>query len=508
MNLRWRRPSLPAVTVWLALFPALMVFIASVIYNRFTLVDDGMVLEVSTRHAFSDLLTPTGAGRFFPAYWIYHWLMFHLLPAQAWVPALANGMLLLLTVALVYLLARRMAGPWAGVAAGWLLCLNFATAETLFTLSKSEIKQAPLLLGVILLLDDLLAGRRAPTWKLFLALPALAVLATLFKETGILLAVPLVIALLSPTGPPGKSVRGPMVATLVSLALCIPPIFIWGMKAGGYARATVFHEYSPSRGFDRALLLVPNAQLALLLLAGLAGAMWLWRVNDAARRRLPLLCGVCMALFGGLYLRTRLAHPYYFFPAVCFAAPLMATGGAALWQAANRGRRVVIASGFSLLLLWGAQNLLLGASLLSGWGWLCESLRARVLVARPAAIWFDPVLGHDPVTGALLLWQGADRVSTTIGVYDGARPPAEGDWYLSFRGPAANARVPFRGVALALPEPPAPQLPTGCTLAPLREFRISQPGFSRWPLWVDADRIGLTYRLEQFTGAGCGNSAP
>ena len=196
MKLRWRRPSLPACMVWLALIPALIVSIASAIYNRFTLVDDGMVLEVSTRHAFSDLLTPTGAGRFFPAYWIYHWVMFRLLPAQAWVPALANGMLLLLTVTLAYLLARRMAGSWAGVAAAWLLCLNFATAETLFTLSKSEIKQAPLLLGVILLVDDLLAGRRAPAWKLFLVIPALAVLATLFKETGILLLVPLVIALL------------------------------------------------------------------------------------------------------------------------------------------------------------------------------------------------------------------------------------------------------------------------------------------------------------------------
>ena len=66
----------------------------------------------------------------------------------------------------------------------------------------------------------------------------------------------------------------------------------------------------------------------------------------------------------------------------------------------------------------------------------------------------------------------------------------------------------FRGVALALPEPPAPLLPPGCTLAPLREFQISQPGFSRWPLLIDAERIGLTYRIERFTGTGCGKSAP
>ena len=489
-----------------ALAPAVVLAGAGVWLNRFTLIDDGVTLVTSLYGGPLSAFTVPDTGRYVPFYFMLPWLMMWVLPPQPWSFSLVNGLFLVVGAWQVALMARRLAGPWAAVAAAWMFGLGLTTVENVFTLGKAEPKQLVFWLGVLLLLGRTM--RDVDNSPMPLETPlmlACAAAAVLFKETAVLLWPPLFfVAILTwreRRALDPRHVRRRvrlLVAAAIPLGVTTVMVLAHGMRQGSYARERVVGS-SPLLGLLDPRLPTHDALLATLLVSGLLGGVFLIaRRDEAAFAGLLLLqLGAIVAFFAAI----RASMLYYYLPAVALAAVLLsaalfaATTGHALW-------RVAAGTVIVFLVACGASRTLAGAWGLAGWSRLYDRLTAAVVTARPPRVLFHRAGSEETLFEARLVWDGLHKVPVRVGTLDGGpaleadaftrRDLRAGDWIMEQFGSLANEAIPFRDMNATRPVEHALIDPAGRARLPVRLVRAYRSEFPvppqaltpRWSDWA------------------------
>ena len=136
-------------------------------------------------------LRPLGDGRWTPMFHLVTVAAYGILGPNAFLFFLVQGLTLIASLALVYLLVRWMSAGSrsAGIAACLLILISAPLAENYFTLDKVEPRVVFFSLFSIGYFALRLAGPRPGLWKAMLLHFALAVLLVFSKETGSFLAV-------------------------------------------------------------------------------------------------------------------------------------------------------------------------------------------------------------------------------------------------------------------------------------------------------------------------------
>ena len=449
--------------VFLSLLPALVLTAFAIALNRFTLIDDGVILVQSHGATFLDNFRIGESGRVFPFYHLYHWILVRCLPSEAWVFSLGNGLFLLVAAAQVRWFARRIGGPGAGVAAVWLFTLNLSTVENLFTLGKSEPKQLVFWLACLALMGRALEGEPSRFRRIEAPLMFCFAAATvLFKETGVLLVVPLSVFTVL-TLKAWRTLRASerrrrlilVVAALIPLAGSVGAVVVHGMRPGAYPRSVVIGGAVATTSWLP--LLGRDIVVAVLLFAGLMAGLLL-ALRPASGDRLPTLLLVQFLAVVGFFTVIRAGMLYYYYPAVALAAVFV--GGAMATIAVGgrtwKGAFVVL---IALLLVYGTGRSVSGASALVAWSGLYDRLTDIVVKERPERVFFHQAGSLETHEEARLWWAVLNRMPVTVGVLDSpasdmmpqilpvtSRDLRDGDWIIEQFGTRRNARIPFRDV--------------------------------------------------------------
>jgi len=498
---------------------------AALAYNRFQLEDDAISIfwaRTPISQFISVFFGSGAAGRFMPFYWISHWLTFRLLPEAPWSLTLFNVGYLLAAVALVYSLARALAGNLAGVLAAWFFTFNLATMETLFTLSKNENGQLPFWLLSLLLLTRAVGGGETPTRRWALPLFAFAVLsACFFKETGVLLAAPLAVGFVVALKGRGLSARdrrrmaGFVSAGLAVVCADLMVIYLYNRHGDTYFTSNVIHASGGllSR-FHYLDMFNRDRMLATLLIGGLAAGAALTVREIGARRLAAALLTAQLAVFIGFFGLLAHAQVYNLYAGAAFAAVLLGAVLARLGQVGGVGRGVALAA-FLLLGVWGGQRTATGVGALLGFGWIEDRLTAAVVEHRPARLLFYRSGSRSTHFHAKYTWNDLHQVDVQIALLDfptdadpelphlTMRDLQPGDWIVEQFAPHLNAANPLRGIGFVRLEKHGLVDSTGQTLVPVEiidDFRVSYPAFVNNPVLGLSPSSYIRSRIYRVTG--------
>lgn len=478
----------------IAILPVLVMISAAIINSHFTLLDDGVIV-LNSRSPGTTFYMPEESGRFRPVYWIFNWVLFKLLPERAWALSFGNGLTVLASTALVYHLTRKLGGGLSGIVASWLFIFNFSATENLFTMSKAEPRQLPFWLASLAMLawasySDVRVKR---WWPAAMALCAAA--ATLTKETGILLAVPLCAfslnaILIRRQLPPGKLKWRLILAAsgLAPLLLCILPILFHGLTANSYASTNVLQA---QKGLSLHLLPIisKDLQFSMLLLGGIVcGALQISGRTGDRKTVLLLLWAQLLSFVLFLSLLPNM-HAYYLYPAGALAAILV---GATIPDLSGLSSATRYGCYFMLCVMaaWGVSVSVSSASALSAWSWLYGRLTQTVGSEKPARVLFYHSGGLEVHDEAWLTWHQILGVPVVVGLLDEpsdsepfrlhipVRELKVGDWVIEQTGTRANAAIPFRDLSVVRTEEEALFSDKNRSLMSLRVLHVYKASFA------------------------------
>lgn len=474
MNTRW--PALVAVAPILAL-SAYAIATAS-----FAFLDDAVTVDMS-RQSWATYFQLNETGRVFPLYWIALTLPLKIFGEHPWALQLTPAIAMVTAVALLYGLVRRISGPTAGVAASWLATFTLPAAESLFTLSKGEPSQLALWLSAIACTTVVAASRSR---RYAFAAGLLALGAMLTKETGILFVAPVAILLL-PVWCGG--VAWPWRERVSIAALMVLPLLVdaavvayGNLQPSSYVRSHVLAQNYP--GIPA---LTRDLQAGVLMLAGLVfGAVLVFR-SRSSHRTLPLLFTTQLAVLVAFFCYLPYVHPYYLLVPSFFAAGLI---GAAVGTT-HRGMRIAAVCVTVVLLAWGTQHAIFGASALTAWRWEYGELTRQVLGQRPQRVFFLYSSNPETLFEAREWWRSAVSEVATID----PRGPSpldvdahalgdlrEGDWVIERFGPDQNLTVPLRDLQVVRPlDQGLLRSPGTLSVTPVARFRATYPAFFNRP---------------------------
>lgn len=490
-----------------ALLPAVVLACLSVLLNHFALIDDWVSVSQATG-SFADNFRMHASGRFNFFYRMLHWIVIRVLAPEPWAFSLVNGLFFVVAAWQVCLLAGRIgAGPVGRVLATWLFTLNLSVTENLFTLGKAEPKQLVFWLVALGLLMRALDGR-THRWQWCDAPLMAAVTATaiLFKESAILLGVPLatfaLIACGKWWGTPAREWRRSaflVVAGAFPLALGAALAVGPAVRAGSHGREQVMNQPLTLSTFEVALL-GSDAILTAMLLGGiLAGGLLLLKSTRALRGAVALVLVQLVGVFA-FYTVLRAQAPYQYYPAAAFGAILLGVG---LSPSEPRSTfRSWMSVGVAVVFLsYGASRTVAGASALGAWSWLYKQLTTAVVTARPSRVLFYRSGSPEVYSEAVLAWAEIPRLPVVIGVLDSPTGPDHrvqsvalrglrpGDWILEEFGTAWNTRIPFRDMNVTHLLEHGLIGPAGAGLLPVRIIHEFEARF-RFP----ASRLALLPR--------------
>jgi hypothetical protein len=456
------RSILPILTT---MIPSISMVVYGVMNNHWFLEDDTLSIQMGHVSPLRYFL-PDGTGRFIPFYWLSHWLTFKLLAVTPWALTLCHGVYLMISVMFAYLITMEFGGKLAGIIAGWMVALNLATAENLYTLSKNENGQLPFFLAATWMICRR-AGRRAPSspWLEAGLYMAVILCGAMFKETGILLGATSGLWLLSLIA--SGRLRSDWREVLMPMAGCVGAgVDAVVVLARNWSGATYFNSAVAATGgtfISRIHLLEMLSRewhSSFIILAGLPAGAWLaWRLTGPGRLAIGLVTAQLAILIAFFSLLT-FTFVYYLQVPVALGAILIA--GACGRTAKNAGAWIkgpLIAT-LCLLTAWGAQRAVIGASVLTGFGWIEERLTADVIRERPERVvfywsgtrathffakynWVD--LNQVPVR---IVLAGFTAEYTPEFTHIPLRDLRQGDWIVEQFGPPQNGASPLRGVRL------------------------------------------------------------
>ncbi len=503
----------------MAVAPAVLLAALSLKLNHFALIDDWVNL-VQASAGFRDNLAIHDSGRVNFFYRLFHWAVIRVLAPEAWALSLANGACVVVGAFQVHRLATRGLGGAlpGGVAAAWLFTLNTATAEGLFSLGKTEPKQLVCWLLVLALLVRALrpgAPGRAATAALMGGVATAA--AFLFKETAVLLAVPLgLLALMTARAWPRLTTHerrrraGLLAACAIPLAAGTTLIVAYGLRAESYPRQLMS---GPVGLTHLDVLAQTDAGLAAMVTA----ALLLGTVTALRSRHGPvLLLTAQLGAVAGFYTLLRTTGPYSYYPAAAMAAVVL---GRVLFPPGERhvvARRVAGAVAV-VLVAYGGVRALSGGLALGGWSWLYDRLVSVVGAERPPRVMFYRSGGWEVYVEAKLVWETLRGLPVVTGVLDPAEAPGEGvrrfgsrdlrpgDWILEQFGAARNARVPFRDLNVTRREDHALAGLGGEGLLPARVAHryVARYGWPAGKLDLWPGSTWLEWRVYEVTAAPC-----
>ena len=181
-------PALAALaTVWLVFL------LPSVLFNQwFTLDMGGMFAKAADYPAnIAWALSPYNlGGRFFPAYWLYHFAVFGVFTTNVAAHFAVQAAIFVVALAMACRLLYRLTGSLAAtVVFGTLACLGGAVAENLHTLGKAEPLAFFFIMTAITLFAGLDRARRLPAAARFVIVAVMVALAMWSKETSMVMLV-------------------------------------------------------------------------------------------------------------------------------------------------------------------------------------------------------------------------------------------------------------------------------------------------------------------------------
>ncbi len=443
----------------LALAPALLFALYLLREAEFVFIDDASTLAKSHWPAGA-FLESTGNGRYQPAFYLFTWTVFHLLPREPWALTAVNGLCLLISCGAWYLLLDGLGHRLAGVMTAWLTAMNGAAAAAYFHMSTPEILLTAAwstALAMMIRGWDARPGEGDRLrWLRAGVLFAVSAVTMLSKETGALLALCSAVWLAdllrrrrTPENLPDMAAAGAI--TLLG-ALLVVRHALFGFHPGSYAGDVIFsaaQRQGPLPALFEKTWLIP-----LTLLAALPAGAMLARRSTGAGRRVYLLLLLQLGALCIFFLLQGRVRTYYFQPAIPLAGALLFIALAAA------GRRV--GAGVSLLLLslhaWQAI-LVIGA--LTAWNWQCGNLTRLVRRERPARVWFFRTGYWEHQMQATMLCQARYGLPTAAGRMewpgdppDGISPPGipprelrAGDWIVAGWQAPANESFPVGNVA-------------------------------------------------------------
>ena len=309
--------------------------------------DDYLFLEqVRTRSLVAALVSPDGLGNYFRPVGrqLYFWLLGRLSGESAYVFHIANLVLFLGIVTLLFVIVRRLAGPMAAAVAAGFLALHYAADVPIRWVAGSQDLLA--VLGALGALALYLANAR-----MWAAVPLL--LGLLSKETVVLTPLVAVLA--------GRRVGEPWRASLMRA---------WPLGLAVAVWAALWLATAPQRrGLEAALGLEPLGAVAVVahLLHVSLGLEWRGMLESLDRVALPWLplLPVVLAVLGTRALR----------PAGQDALSGFITGG--IWALAATAPLVAVASSWSayyyLFALCGVA-LALGTLIAQGPRWVAIAI--------------------------------------------------------------------------------------------------------------------------------------
>jgi hypothetical protein len=458
-----RRISGRSAGLLLALAPALLFAAYLLQASEFVYIDDASTLAKSHWPA-SAFLESTGGGRYLPAFYLFTWTVFHLLPREPWALTAANGLCLLLACAAWYLLLDGLGHRFAGVMTAWLTAMNCAAAVAYFHMSMPEILlTAAWGVAVALMItgwDPGRAGgervRRLQACGVFIA----AAVAMLTKETGALLALcsagwlwDLLRKRRSPENRPALAAAAAV--TLLGAGLAARHVW-YGLRSGTYAADVIFSP-APGRGMLPALFQKTWLIPVTLLVALAAGAALAWRSRGSARRVFVALL-LQLGSLTAFYLMQSRMRTYYLQPAMPFAGALLFVAIVTLARRLGRPAAAALAPLLVALHLWQAVLVL---SAISAWNRQCGNLTRLVRRERPARVWFFRTGYWEYQMQATMLWQVRYGLPTVAGrldwpgdAPDGISPPGippsglqTGDWIVAGWQAPTNRDFPAPNIA-------------------------------------------------------------
>jgi hypothetical protein len=498
----------------LALLPALMFAIYLLRNSEFVFIDDASTLAKSHWPAGA-FLESNGGGRYQPAYYLFTWAVFHLLPREPWALTSVNGLCLLVTCGAWYLLLDGMGQRFAGVMTAWLTALNAAAAAAYFHMSMPEILlTAAWSVSLLLMAGDWTirpAAQGRMLWLRACGVFAAAAVTLLAKETGVLLAICSalwLVELLRRKRTPGiaPALTAAIAITLLGGALAVRHL-LFGLRPGSYGGDVIFAA-TGRQGALPALFgktwLIP----VTLLLALPAGGAVAWRSAEPGRwmlRALLLQLGALTAL----YLLQGTVRTYYFQPALPCAGALLFL---ALAAAAKRIGRAAAAGIALLLAALHAWQAVLVISALTAWNWQCGNLTRLVRRGRPARVWFFRTGYWEYQMQATMLWQARYGLPTVAGRLEWPGDPPDGlspsgilpsglqagDWIVAGWQAPANRTFPVGNIAWGmvgdgLDDPPEWR---ALDVEKIADWRDSFPAFSELPGRVpEGHLIWKVYRV-------------
>ncbi len=469
-----------------AILPAFLLVIASTALNRFALLDDGVLLA-GTRGQFLDNFRIGDSGRFFFLLSVYQWVLVRVLPPQPWAFSVGNGVLLIIAACQVHYLARRLAGPLAGIAAAWFFTLNLSTVENIFTLAKAEPKQLVFWLAALALMGRAIEGTANRRGRFEAPLLFLCTTGTvLTKEAGVLLFAPLALLAVSTIGKWTTLQRRDRRRRLTLIAAGVAPlagfaalVLLYGLRAGSYGRAVVTAQPLTLGHFVVAFL-ATDAIFAIMLVAGLlAGLLLVFCRLLPARGALVSILLMQLVALVAFFTSIQATMLYYYYPAAALASVLL---GAVLFNPIVRTIpwRMAAALVTLVLLLYGVDRTIAGASALSVWSGLDDRLTNAVISERPARVLFEQAGSWETHVQARLVWGELSRLPIGVGVLDRPGDPEPfiptvsirevrtGDWIVQVFGTSLNARIPFRGLTITRSPEDSLMNDVGDSLLPVR----------------------------------------
>lgn len=489
----------------LALAPAVITGVFLVCTAHYGFLDDGVTVLMSRgsqAHAFK----VGGAGRFMPAYWLYFWGLFKVFPEHPATLAAGNAVTLLLIAGLAYRFTRRLSGaPWAAVGAAWLVTLNSATAEASFTLSKVETEQ---LIAWLIALMLLIPGetRLARLWMRIALMVICAGLCGLYKETGVLLLVPLAVGAVAWWRGVIAERRAEYLGMLLAGAL--PLLAIGGVialrsvGAGSYAREHVMQGQAAPH-LSPALLISKDWALSALFACGLLAGPFLILRREAHARLAAGLAWSQLVVLVAFFCTLRAMHLYYLVVPAALAACLSFAAVSLIDATALRRVFLVLFAGLSL---WTVDHGITAGSALTGWSWLYGRLTEAVRTGRPSRVLFYRAGGTEVHSEARQMWTQVHPVGTEVGLLggpdDGSGLPVvpfralrTGDWIIEQFGPEINRANPIRDLGVAWPEDYA-LAPGRVKVVRYAQYRARYPAYGRGMTLLSSHRKGaITWRI-------------
>ncbi len=488
-------PDWKAARVAVALFPAVVMWGLSVWLNHFALIDDWVDYFVG-RGPLYGALQAAQWGRFNFLHWIYFWAVAHIVGDSAASWSFLNGLSVNVAVLQVYGLTLRLGGSGLGaIGASWLFALNVATAENIFSLGKPEPRQIICILAVLLLLIRALGesgARGSGHWEgawLFISASS----AILFKESGVLLAVPLVVVALITaaqwrvTGPLERRRR------LVALAAAGVPVatgslVAWfvGLRRGSYGREQILAAPMSLDNMNPALY-ESEAVLAVLIAGGILAGVALALAPGKGRASAAIVLAD-VAAFAAFYTYARSASPYFYFTA---AGPAMCLIGSFLLPAERKGpwRRVAGMAVVGVFLALGGVRAMATGSALSAWSWLHHHVVRAVADGRPRRVVFHQSGHAELYIQAYFAWALVGDLPIEIGVLDSPHKvdPVKavashelrpGDWIMEEFGSPQNVGLPLRGLQATRSLDDGLMGSAGAPLLPIRLMHAYKASFS------------------------------